>query len=149
MAYNDGVKVGPIAYIGLVSVIVTFVLVLMLQVIYYQQRNRMANAALAAAGRPQELVKTISEQQLALTQRGYVDRQQGVVAIGIERAKELVVQELAAGETPEVVNGPERAVPPATETTPPANEAEPASAEGGAESPADPDVPPVAEGAEQ
>ena len=41
MAFNDGVKVGPVAYIGLVSVIVTFVLVLLLQVLYFQQHNEM------------------------------------------------------------------------------------------------------------
>ena len=77
MAFNDGVKVGPVAYIGLVSVLVTFVLVLMLQVLYFQQHNEMVAAELAAEGPPPELAELTAKQQTALTQRGYVDRAAG------------------------------------------------------------------------
>ena len=148
MAYDDGIKVGPIAYIGLVSVILTFVLVLALQVLYYQQRNRMSDGAMAASGRPHELVELTSEQQLALTQQGYVDREQGVVAIGVERAKELVVRELAQGMTPADVNGPRRAAPPATEQADADGQAGASAAEQEAGA-AEADTPSSAEGGEK
>ena len=130
MAFNDGVKVGPIAYIGLVSVLGMVVLVLLLQVLYYHQRNALEEADLAAEGPPQELAELTSQQQLALTQRGYVDRQRGIVAIGAERAKELVVTELADGEAPSEVVGPKRPVAPAAKASAEAEtaEAEPAKA---------------------
>ncbi len=106
MAFNDGVKVAPVAYIGLVSVIVTLVAVMALQVLYFQQRNEITAAELAAAGSPPELAELTAKQLTALTQRGYVDRQRGIVAIGINRAMELVLTDLAHGKTPEEVIGP-------------------------------------------
>ena len=108
MAFNDGVKVGPVAYIGLVSVIVTFVLVLLLQVLYYQLNKSLAEAEFAEMGPPLELTELTATQQTALTQRGYLDRERGIVAIGIQRAKELVVTELASGKAPNEVVGPAR-----------------------------------------
>ncbi len=117
MAFDDGIKVGPIAYIGLVSAIVLFALVLALQVVYHQQRNRMVHADLAAEGPPHELAELTAKQQTALTRRGYADRERGIVTIGIKRAKELVVRELANGKTPSEVVGPKR---PAASPTEPA-----------------------------
>jgi hypothetical protein len=106
MAFDDGVKTGPIAYIGLVSVIVTFIIVLLLQVLYFGQAEERQTAALAAQDRPAELSDLTATQLTALTRRDVVDRDRGIVTIGIAHAMELVVKELAAGKTPADVMGP-------------------------------------------
>lgn len=106
MAFDDGVKTGPIAYIGLVSVIVTFILVLLLQVLYFGQTEERQAAALAAQDRPAELSDLTATQLTTLTRRDVVDRDRGIVTIGISQAMELVVKELAAGKTPAEVMGP-------------------------------------------
>ena len=121
MAFNDGIKVGPIAYIGLVSVLVTFVLVLLLQVVYYQQDKQTREAYLSEAGPPEELTELTAKQQTALMKRGEV---------GIVRAKELVITDLAAGKLPSEVIGPKRSA--AAPAKAPAQEA----AELGGEQPA-------------
>ncbi len=107
-AFDDGIKIGRVAYIGLVSVLVTYVLVLFLQVLYFSYMNSLNATQLANEGPPAELTDLRSKQQNALTQRGYVDRQRGVVSVGVTRAKELVVKELAGGKPPREVIGPPR-----------------------------------------
>ncbi len=106
MAYNDGVRIGPVAYIGLVSALVLVVLVLALQVLYYQQNNEKTAESLANAGPPPERADLAAKQATALTQRGYVDRQRGIVAVGIQRGMDLVLKDLADGKSPEQARGP-------------------------------------------
>ncbi len=106
MAFHDGVKTAPIAYIGLVSVIVTFILVLLLQVVYFGQQADRRAGELATQQIPAELADLTSRQLTRLTRREVVDRERGVVTIGITRAMELVVKELATGRSPAEVMGP-------------------------------------------
>lgn len=106
MAFNDGVRVGPVAYIGLVSVIITFIIVLMLQVLYFGREGGMTAAGQAASGPAEELSVLTTRQRAQLAERAVVDRERGVVSIGISRAMELVVQELAGGRAPADVMGP-------------------------------------------
>lgn len=103
MAFQDGVKSAPIAYIGVVSVIVIFVAVLLLQVMFLDQQQALSQPA---AGRPAELANLIAQQQTQLTRRALVDPQRGIVTIGINRAMELVTAELASGRLPAEVMGP-------------------------------------------
>ncbi len=112
MTYNDGVKIAPIAYLGLISVLVTLVIVMALQVLYFQQTNKIAAAEMASAGAPPELAELNARQLTALTQRGYVNQQEGIVAIGIDRAMELVLTDLANGKSPGEVIGPVKPSPP-------------------------------------
>lgn len=128
MAFNDGVKAAPIAYIGLVSVIVTFIIVLLLQVVYFgQQEDRLA-ADQATQRVPAELSDLTARQLTQLTKCEVVDRQRGVVTIGISRAMELVVRELSAGKNPaEVVGPPPAAASPPATATPPASDEKPAT----------------------
>ena len=107
MAFNDGVKAAPIAYIGLVSVIVTFIIVLLLQVVFFGEQEDMLAVDQATQGPPAELADLTAKQLTQLTKREMVDRARGVVTIGISRAMELVVKELAAGKTPAEVRGPQ------------------------------------------
>lgn len=106
MAYDDGVKSAPIAYIGLVSVIVTFIVVMMLQVLFFGEQDEMVAADQASQGAPAALADLTSRQLTVLTRRELVDRDRGVVSVGISRAMELVVKELAEGKTPAAVVGP-------------------------------------------
>jgi hypothetical protein len=126
MAFNDGVKAAPIAYIGVVSVIVTFLAVLLLQVVYFGQQEARLTADQAAQHAPEELADLTTRQLTQLTKREVVDRDRGVVTIGITRAMELVVKELASGKNPAEVAGPPlpAASPPAA-TSQPAAKSEP------------------------
>ena len=105
MAYNDGVKSAPIAYIGLVSVIVTFIIVMLLQVLFFGEQDEIVAADQASQGAPAALADLTARQLTVLTRRELVDRDRGVVSIGISRAMELVVKELAEGKTPAAVVG--------------------------------------------
>jgi len=126
MAFNDGVKAAPIAYIGAVSVIVTFIIVLLLQVVYFGQQEGRLAADQAAQRPPAELADLTARQLTQLTKREVVDRERGVVTIGISRAMELVVKELAAGKKPaEVLGPPLPAASPPAATSPPATESQP------------------------
>jgi hypothetical protein len=125
MAFNDGVKAAPIAYIGLVSVIVTFIVVLMLQVLYFGQEESRLAADQAVQHPPAELSDLTARQLTQLTTREVVDRQRGIVTIGISRAMELVVKELASGKNPAEVVGPPPAAATPAATTPPPTESEP------------------------
>ena len=128
MAFNDGVKAAPIAYIGLVSVIVTFIIVLLLQVVFFGEQQDMLAVDQATQGPPAELADLTAKQLTQLTKREMVDRERGVVTIGISRAMELVVKELAAGKTPAEVMGPQLpATSPAAATSVPATSENPAT----------------------
>jgi hypothetical protein len=120
MAFDDGIKAAPIAYIGVVSVIVTFLAVLLLQVVYFGQQEERLAADQAAQHAPEELADLTARQLTQLTKREVVDRDRGVVTIGITRAMELVVKELAAGKNPAEVAGPPlpTASPPAAASQP-------------------------------
>jgi Flp pilus assembly protein TadG len=118
MAYDDGVKTAPIAFIGLMSVLVLVIIVLLLQVFFFGETESMLAADKAQQGRPAELADLTAKQQTTLTAQDVVDRDRGVVRIGISRAMELVTTELAAGKTPAEVQGPAlpAAAPPAVTT---------------------------------
>ncbi|MHB8974184.1 MAG: hypothetical protein ACYC3X_28330 [Pirellulaceae bacterium] len=123
MAFNDGVKSAPIAYIGLVSVIVTLIVVLLLQVVFFSERDAMLAADQASQGPPTALANLTAKQLTVLTRRELVDRERGVVRIGISRAMELVVKELSEGKLPAEVAGPPLpSASPAAPTAPAAGE---------------------------
>jgi hypothetical protein len=134
MAYDDGVKSAPIAYIGLISVLVLIISVLLLQVVFFGETESMLATDKAQQGQPAELADLTAKQLTTLTAQDVVDRNRGVVRIGISRAMELVTAELAAGKVPSEVQGPAlpTAAPPApatpAATTPEAAAATPTAA---------------------
>ena len=80
MAFNDGVKTAPIAYIGLVSVIVTFIIVMLLQVLYFRRAGRHGWRRIRRrSAPPAELADLTARQLTQLTRREVVDRDRGVV----------------------------------------------------------------------
>ena len=127
MASYDDVKTTNIAYIGFMSVIVTVIIILLLQVLYFQTRLDQAAAEEATAGPPNELANLTATQQTALTRVEVVDREKGVVTVGIQRAMDLVISELDEGKRPKEVVGP--LGPPVPTTTDAAGDATDATAD--------------------
>jgi hypothetical protein len=145
MAYDDGVKSAPIAFIGLMSVLGLVITVLLLQVFFFGETESMLAADKAQQGIPAELADLTAKQQTTLTAQDLVDRERGVVRIGISRAMEVVAAELTAGKAPAEVQGPAlpTAAPPAV-TSPAVTS--PAATTPGAAAPAAPaaaEPPPV------
>ncbi len=97
MAKYDDVHTSTIAYVGLLSVIVTVAIVLLLQVIFYRteaQLEQMLNHDAAAA--PVAILQAGQTARLHRERPVYLDREKGIVAISIDRAKALVVDQLSA-----------------------------------------------------
>jgi len=115
VAYYEDVKTSTIAYVGLVSVLTTFVLVLLLEVLYYRYRTAQTET-LGGGAPPAALTDLVSQQQTTLTVPRIVDSQRGVVTIPVSRAMDLVVAELADGKSPaEVIGPPPRTGGPSTD----------------------------------
>jgi hypothetical protein len=106
MAYYDDVKTTKIAYIGFISVITTVIIVMLLQVLYFQTRLDQASVEETTAGPPTELANLTATQQTTLTRVEVVDREKGIVTVGIKRAMDLVITDLDAGRQPNDVVGP-------------------------------------------
>jgi hypothetical protein len=80
------------ALVGIVSAIVLFVVVVLLQAFFYRAEQE-ENVRKVVAVAPQELSQLRAQQQELLHSYKVVDQQKGVVAIPIDLAMKLVVQE--------------------------------------------------------
>jgi hypothetical protein len=91
-------KSGLVAVVGVVSAVVLVAVILLLQAIYYraEQKENLAKAVMV----PPEAQAVRAEQLGQLQGYRVVDPQQGIVAIPIDRAMELVLQEARAGRKP-------------------------------------------------
>jgi hypothetical protein len=91
-------KSGLVAVVGVVSAVVLVAVILVLQAIYYraEQKENLAKAVMV----PPEAQAVRAEQLGQLQGYRVVDPQQGIVAIPIDRAMELVLQEARAGRKP-------------------------------------------------
>ncbi len=86
------VPAGRLALVLAVGVVWLIVLVVGLQALYYRMEQR-ALAGKLGGGPPRELRELWQAQQARLEGYRWVDREQGLVAIPIERAMELVMRE--------------------------------------------------------
>ena len=85
--YAPGIVVG-----GVVSAVGTFVIIIALQALYLSmERTQQREAAQNVINTSESI---ISEQRSRLNQYGWIDRQNNVVSIPIDRAIELTVAEL-------------------------------------------------------
>lgn len=95
MAQYDDVKTPTIALVGVVGAIALVAIVFILQVIYYHVEAAQVKAK--DVDQPVvELQKNIQAQQAKLVEYRWVDRAKGVVAIPIDRAMVLVVDEMGS-----------------------------------------------------
>ena len=95
-AAKEDLNTPLIVVIGVVSAVVTFVLIVLLQAWFNSQEAAEYHRKVVAP-KSEELSRVVAEQQSQLQQYGWVDRERGIVTIPIERAMELVVSE--AGRT--------------------------------------------------
>jgi hypothetical protein len=89
-----GVSLGKLFFVGLLSVILTIDAVVGLQALYYWQLDRLETSD-ELYRPPAKLASLLAAQQKQLTEYRMVDAKMGTVAIPIERAMRLVVDELA------------------------------------------------------
>lgn len=91
-ANADNINAAAIAMVGFLGIIVVFAIVLILEVIYYrvaasQDEEKSINEPFV------ELDRMVATQQERLGQYRVVDRRQGIFAIPVDRAMELVVRQ--------------------------------------------------------
>jgi hypothetical protein len=89
-----GIQVGKVAFVGLLSAILTVAVVMGLTALYSWQVARV-ETAVALEGPPAKLEAQWAAQQARLTDYWMVDAKKGVVAIPVSRAMDLVVEELS------------------------------------------------------
>jgi hypothetical protein len=100
MQRYDDLNTPLIAFVGLLGTVLTVILILVVQVLYYAATSR---------GELRKIVNVptttsdslLAEQEVKLTRYGWVSQENKQVAIPIERAMELVVRELSAAESEE------------------------------------------------
>jgi hypothetical protein len=93
--YED-IKVWRLSLIGLMSVAGIVTLVLLLQVVYYQTAAQAEQKDLSQP--PEELSNLLAAEQAKLLEYRIIDPKKKLVAIPIDRAKQLVLRELAESE---------------------------------------------------
>lgn len=121
MAYKEDLNIGKITLISLVSVLTTVALVLFLQVLFYGYKERQL-ASPRYTQVPAQMAKYVADQQGKLASYAVVDRERQVVAIPVDRAMKLVVEELDTDPQAHVtgVPDPEDVVAPAAADSVPA-----------------------------
>ncbi len=104
MAQSDDVRTSTIALVGFLGALVLFVILVGLEVVYYEVAARQRKAKETV--QPQQSVTAaLDEQRVKLAEYRRLDAAKGVVRIPIDRAMELVVRELTGGPTQEANHG--------------------------------------------
>ena len=99
MATRDDVNTPAIALVGLISALLLFAIIILLQVVFYrleaQQRYEKD-----VSQPPAELSNLVHNQQARLAEYRWVDEKKKIVAIPIQRAMELVLADLSISAKP-------------------------------------------------
>lgn len=93
MQRHDDLNVPLIVTWGSIACIVTFAIVLAIQVLYYQAAAAEEDRKVIAA-QYEDSDSILASQEARLTRYGWLDRAQGQVTIPIQRAMQIVVEEL-------------------------------------------------------
>lgn len=107
MQGKEEVNTPTIAAIGIISAILLFVLIVALQTLYYNLEEKETQKKVYSQ-RPERLARLRADQERDLTSYRWIDRENGVVGIPIDRAMALVIKELA---TPSAESGDSTGVP--------------------------------------
>ncbi len=95
---HDDLSTSRIALVGLIGAIATFAIIVLLQVMYYQYTDQQS---LRDQDEPSaELAAVVSRQQALLARYAWVNEQQKIAAIPIERAMELTIADFRAAANP-------------------------------------------------
>ena len=98
MVQNDDIDTQAVTVIGLVGAIITFALIVAVQVLYYRMTRE--DEERKNTHRPRPVTTLLAEQRASLARYHWIDKDKGVVAIPIERAMELTVKARTAPSKP-------------------------------------------------
>ena len=98
-AHREDIDTPLIVVVGILFAILTFVVIVLLQAWFYRIQAEEHHAK-NVAPRSDELTRAVADQEADLHRYRWLDRDEGLVGIPIERAMELVVREAAEAETP-------------------------------------------------
>lgn len=93
MPQNDDLHVSSIVFIGTLAVILTVVAIFAAQALYFNYANFETQRKVILAPTP-DSDSRLAEEEAKLARYSWVDREAEIVTIPIERAMELVVNEL-------------------------------------------------------
>jgi hypothetical protein len=94
--------------VGSVGIILALAVTLLAQVLFYNAQ-RIEEQTKLYAGKPQELADLQAKQLAQINVYRHVDRQQGIVAIPIDRAIELYAAEMKSAPTSSTMPSTDRA----------------------------------------
>lgn len=107
MSRIDNVDARAVYAVGFVSVVLVFAAIIGIQTLYLRQADRAESKRSASLSLDADNLN--AEQELQLQQEGWLDRDKGQVAIPIDRAMELVVQDLRSEQAGDAALAPEQA----------------------------------------
>ena len=94
MQRHDDLNVPVMAYWGVLSCLLTFAIILGIQVVYYRAANaEVRRKVVGAVYVDSETV--LAAQEAKLARYGWLNRDAGIVAIPVDRAMEIMVREQA------------------------------------------------------
>ena len=100
MERHNDLNALKIAVVGFLAALVTFTIILALQVLYYSAANEQMERKVIQAPTTQSDT-LLAEQAVKLTRYDWIDREKKKVMVPIDRAMELVVKELSATQSEE------------------------------------------------
>lgn len=103
MERHNDLNSATIAWVGFLGALVTFVVILAMQVLYYSAVVQETEQKVVQAPTPQSDTM-LAEQAVKLTRYEWIDREKQLVMIPIDRAMEVVVNELSAAPSEERSN---------------------------------------------
>lgn len=98
MSEQEDPKALSVLFVGLFGAVAVFLVVVLLQIVFYRMQE-METARKVVSMAPEELATLRAQQQARLNGYGWVDEGAGVARIPVERAMELVAEELPGPET--------------------------------------------------
>ena len=93
MARYDDINTPSIVVIGFISAIVVFAIIVGVQALYFSYEQTVIDRR-ETSSPSVEAANLIAEQETRLQRRGWINREEGRIAISIDRAMQVVVDEL-------------------------------------------------------
>ena len=103
MERHNDLNSAKIALVGFLGALLTFIVILAMQVLYYSAVVQETEQKVIQAPTTQSDT-LLAEQAVKLTRYGWIDREKQQVTIPIDRAMELVVNDLSAAQSEERSN---------------------------------------------
>ena len=94
MAHDDDTNMPMIALVGVTGVILTVASIVGLQALYYNYELRLFERKVVSEPYLEADSRLAQQESKLNSPYGWIDQEKGVLAIPIERAKQLVVREL-------------------------------------------------------